>query len=150
MTVDIRRAPAAELDPVTLYRILELRVQVFIVEQAAAYPDLDGRDIEPGAELLWAEEDGRVLATVRVLHEGDAMRIGRVATALEARSRGVASTLMRAAVERCEELAPASPIELGAQAHLADWYGRFGFRPTGELYEEDGIPHTGMRRPGLG
>src|SRR5690606_39667565 len=56
----IHRAAVSEIDPLTLYRILWLRVSVFVVEQQAAYPELDGRDIEPYAELLWIEDDGRV------------------------------------------------------------------------------------------
>ncbi|GAA2752286.1 GNAT family N-acetyltransferase [Amnibacterium kyonggiense] len=146
MPITLHRSPAADLDPVLLYRLLELRVAVFVVEQQAAYPDLDGRDVEPGAELLWAEEDGAVLSTARVLREPDALRIGRVATAPEARSRGVASALMRDAVARCGELDPALPVLLDAQEHLADWYARFGFVATDDHHVEDGIPHVTMRR----
>jgi ElaA protein len=146
VTPTVHRAAVSEIDPVTLYRIMWLRVQVFVVEQRAAYDDLDGRDIEPGAELLWVEEDGEVLATARVLREADELRIGRVATALAARSRGVASLLMRAAVERCTELDPDAVIELGAQAHLEGWYARFGFAVSGPAYEEDDIPHVPMQR----
>lgn len=143
-----RRSTVAELDPETLYRILWLRIRVFIVEQAAAYDDIDGRDIEPGAELLWAEEDGRILATARVLRETGALRIGRVATDPSARSRGVASEIMRRAVARCEELDAEAPVLLGAQTHLVDWYGRFGFEVDGDEYLEDAIPHRPMRRSG--
>lgn len=145
VTIEYRRSEAASMDPVVLYRLLQLRVEVFVVEQRAAYPDLDGRDVEPGAELLWAEEDGRVLATLRVLREPDALRIGRVATAAAARSRGVASQLMRQGVERCRQLDAALPVLLGAQEHLAPWYGRFGFAVSGPGYAEDDIPHVPMR-----
>jgi ElaA protein len=137
---------AADLDPVLLYRLLELRVAVFVVEQRAAYADLDGRDVEPGTELLWSAEDGAVLATARVLRDSGAMRIGRVATAPAARSRGVASGLLRFAVERCTEVAPDLPILLDAQEHLAGWYARFGFEVDGEGFLEDDIPHVPMRR----
>lgn len=141
------RSPVATMDPLVLYRVLELRVAVFVVEQRAAYPDLDGRDAEPGTELLWAEEEGRVLSTARVLRDPATMRIGRVATARAARSRGVASAIMRTAVERCVALAPELPIVLDAQEHLVDWYARFGFTPTGERFLEDDIPHRTMIRP---
>ena len=147
MTITYHRAAPADLDPVRFYRLLELRVAVFVVEQAAAYPDLDGRDVEPGAELLWAEEDGLVLATARVLRDLDGLRIGRVATAAAARSRGVASAIMRQAVERCVELAPDLPIRLDAQEHLSGWYARFGFVISGEGFLEDDIPHVPMERP---
>lgn len=146
MSIQHHRAAVVDIAPETLYRILHLRVAVFVVEQEAAYDDLDGRDIEPGAELLWAEEEGAVLSTARILREPGALRIGRVATVVEARSRGVASAIMRAAVERCLELDAALPILLGAQEHLVDWYARFGFAVDGERYLEDGIPHRPMRR----
>jgi ElaA protein len=140
------RSTVAAMDPVLLYRLLELRVAVFVVEQHAAYSDLDGRDVEAGAELLWAEEEGAVLATARVLRDPTVMRVGRVATAPAARSRGVASALMRAAVDRCVEVAPELPVVLDAQEHLTDWYGRFGFAVSGERFFEDGIPHVRMVR----
>lgn len=141
---EIRRAAVSEIDPLILYRILWLRVSVFVVEQKAAYPEVDGRDIEPGAELLWCEEDGEVMATLRVLHDDAAMRIGRVATAESARGRGYAAELMRAAIERCLEREPGLHIHLDAQMHLEHWYGRFGFRRSGAPYEEDGIAHIPM------
>jgi ElaA protein len=147
VTISHHRSSAADLDAVLLYRLLQLRVAVFVVEQRAAYADLDGRDVEPGAELLWSEEDGAVLATARVLRDPAAMRIGRIATAADARNRGVASALMRLAVERCAELAPELPMVLDAQEHLAAWYGRFGFEIDGARFLEDDIPHVPMRRP---
>lgn len=146
MSIEYRRAAVADIAPETLYRLLWLRVSVFVVEQRAAYPEIDGRDIEPGAELLWAEEDGSVLSTARVLRDPEALRIGRVATAVEARSRGVASAIMRAAVERCDEIDPTLPVLLDAQEHLVDWYARFGFAVEGERFLEDDIPHRAMRR----
>ncbi|MDD7944184.1 GNAT family N-acetyltransferase [Microbacterium sp. NE2HP2] len=132
----------------TLYRLLWLRVSVFVVEQAAAYPELDGRDLEPDTELFWIEDGGRVLATLRLLRDvsGNA-RIGRVATAADARGRGLSAQLMRAAVERAVERWPGTAIDLDAQKHLAGWYGRFGFEVNGPEFSEDDIPHVPMRRP---
>ncbi|RAZ33447.1 GNAT family N-acetyltransferase [Microbacterium sp. SMR1] len=132
----------------TLYRLLWLRVSVFVVEQTAAYPELDGRDLEPDTELFWIEDGGRVLATLRLLRDvsGNA-RIGRVATAADARGRGLSAQLMRAAVERAGERWPGTAIDLDAQKHLADWYGRFGFEVNGPEFSEDDIPHVPMRRP---
>jgi len=149
MSVILHRAPVAEIDALTLYRLLWLRVTVFVVEQEAAYPEIDGRDIEPGAELMWATEGDDVLATLRILRESGNMRIGRVATAPDARGRGIAADLMRAAVDVLDAEAPGIPILLDAQAHLAGWYGRFGFVVCGAPFEEDGIPHVPMRRTRL-
>lgn len=140
--IRLRAAPLREIDPVTLYALLRLRQDVFIVEQAAPYHDLDGRELEPDSVLHWAEgEGGAPLATVRVLREpGGVVRIGRVATAAAARGRGLGAALMRAALDATE-----GPVVLDAQAQLEGWYAAFGFRVSGEPFAEDGIPHLPMR-----
>jgi ElaA protein len=144
--VEVRDAALAEVDPATLYRILALRSAVFVVEQSCVYLDLDGRDLEASARQLWIEgPSGDVLATLRLLVDADGQyRIGRVATAPGARSRGLAARLM----DRALEIVGGGPVVLGAQTYLVDWYARFGFAPSGVEYLEDGIPHTPMtRRP---
>ena len=138
----LRRARFAELTPFELYGLCRLRVDVFVVEQECPYPELDGRDTEPTTVHVWFEEDGAVLATIRVLDDGDTRAIGRVATAASARGRGLAARLMEEGIALCGDL----PITLGAQAHLEGWYERFGFRRSGVAYVEDGIPHVPMRR----
>ncbi|MFJ6653753.1 GNAT family N-acetyltransferase [Microbacterium sp. NPDC091313] len=143
---EIHRARVPDIAPETLYRILWLRVAVFVVEQEAAYPEIDGRDIEADAELLWCASDGEVEATLRLLREPHALRIGRVATAAASRGRGLAADLMRAALLRCAELDPGLPVLLDAQLQLEQWYGRFGFVRRGEVFAEDGIPHIPMVR----
>jgi ElaA protein len=75
--VAFHHAHVRAIDPLTLYAILRLRVEVFVVEQSCPYPELDGRDLEPGAELFWATDGPDVLATLRVLHDADgALRVG--------------------------------------------------------------------------
>lgn len=145
MNPSLHSSFVADIDPAVLYAILRLRVDVFVVEQECPYPELDGRDLEPTARLLWfadddADDDARVLATLRVLHDGDDRRIGRVATAAAARGRGLAADLMRSAVAGCE----GRLIRLDAQAHLSGWYARFGFVVDGDEFLEDGIPHLPM------
>jgi ElaA protein len=140
----LREAPFAELTPFEVYGLCRLRVDVFVVEQACPYPELDGRDLEPDTVHLWYERDGEVLATIRVLDDGAEKVIGRVATAVEARGQGLAAALVRRGIELCA----GAPIHLGAQAYLEDWYEQFGFRRSGPGYIEDGIPHVPMRRPG--
>jgi ElaA protein len=137
-----RASAVRDIDPLALYALLRLRVDVFVVEQACPYPELDGRDVEPDARMLWVEEEGEVLATVRLLSDGDDRRIGRVATALTARGRGLAAQLMERALAEC----PGRLVRLDAQAHLEGWYARFGFVTDGEPFLEDGIPHVPMSR----
>ena len=138
----------ADLESETLYALLRLRVDVFVVEQQAAYPELDGRDLEPGTRHLWITAGGdpnRPLAYLRLLAEPDGtMRIGRVVTAKQARGAGLAKRLVVAALE----VDPSAPTVLDAQSYLVDFYGRLGFAPAGPEYvDDDGIPHIPMRRP---
>lgn len=140
---EVRAAGVDELAPRQLHELLRLRVDVFVVEQDCAYPELDGRDIEPGAVHLWVEgEDGSVAAVARLLDDGDERRIGRIATRAEHRGAGLAARLIAAAVDRSP-----GPWVLDAQAHLCEWYARFGFVADGGEFLEDGIPHVTMRRP---
>lgn len=142
MPVTFHSAPTRDLAADVLYRILWLRSAVFVVEQEAAYDDIDGRDLEPGTVQFWAERDGEVISTLRLLTDPDGMRIGRVATARTARGEGLSARLMTDAIARCGT----ASIRLDAQRHLADWYARFGFAVDGPDYVEDGIPHVPMLR----
>lgn len=142
--MQVHDATFAELDAATLYGILALRSAVFVVEQNCVYLDPDGRDLEPGTRQLWIEQDGAVVAALRMLHEPDAsVRIGRVVTAAAARRQGYAEALLRRALALVPE--GTEKVWLGAQTYLADWYARFGFVVDGAVYDEDGIPHLPMR-----
>lgn len=139
-----RDATPTELDMATAYRILRLRVDVFVVEQECPYPELDGRDLEPSARWVWAESDGQVLGTLRILREADgSARIGRVVTHPAARSSGMGAVLMNRALEL---VGPEVGLVLDAQADLEGWYARFGFARCGAPFVEDGIPHVPMSR----
>lgn len=145
--VDVRDAALADLDASTVYAILALRAQVFVVEQACVYLDPDGRDLQPGARQLWVERAGEVVAVARLLIDGNgddngAARIGRVATRRDARGQRLAEALVRRAVE----LAGDRQVVLDAQSYLQAWYARLGFVRDGADFVEDGIAHTPMRR----
>lgn len=139
----LRTARFDELDAATLYALLRLRCDVFVVEQHCPYPELDGRDSEPGTEHVWLDHDGLPAAYLRILREPGGYRIGRVCTAVAHRGAGHAARLLRWALHR---IGPDAGCVLDAQAHLAGFYAGFGFTVTGSEYLEDGIPHVPMRR----
>ncbi|MCB0996379.1 MAG: GNAT family N-acetyltransferase [Acidimicrobiales bacterium] len=145
--VTFHRRSFDELSPHELYALLRLRAEVFVVEQASAYLDPDGRDVEPDAEHLWfTDAEGAVVAALRILVDpGATRRIGRVVTRAESRGRGLAARLMAEALRGWTGHAV-----LNAQAHLEGWYATFGFERDGPDYDEDGIPHVPMRRHHLG
>ena len=127
------------LTPVQLHGILRLRSDVFVVEQQCAYADIDGRDADPDTLHLWIEEDGNVVATLRIL-KADVPQIGRIVTRADRRGAGLASLLLRTALTHVSR-----PVEVKAQARLDSWYESFGFVRCSEEWVEDGIPHVRMR-----
>jgi ElaA protein len=128
-----------------LYDALALRCRVFIVEQVA-YQDPDGID-RHAWHLLGRDDAGVLQACLRVVDPGikyTEPSIGRVATSPEARGTGLGRRLMAEGVRHCLRLWPGRGIRISAQAHLARWYGTYGFVPVGEQYLDDGIPHQDM------
>ncbi|MFI7574788.1 GNAT family N-acetyltransferase [Micromonospora sp. NPDC049497] len=145
-TPEVRSASFTDLDARTFHDLLRLRIDVFVVEQACPYPELDGRDVEPGTRHLWLAGDGGPLAYLRILADpGGLARIGRVVVAPTARGGGHAGRLMAAALDEVGD----RPCVLEAQSHLVAFYARHGFTVIGPEYVEDGIPHTPMRRDAL-
>ncbi|NMO54203.1 GNAT family N-acetyltransferase [Actinoplanes sp. TBRC 11911] len=139
---ELRTASFADLDAGTLYAILKLRSDVFVVEQECAYADPDGRDIEPGTRHAWIERDGEIRAYLRILHDGDVQRIGRVVTAKSARGAGLAGRLLDEALK----IIGNRPSVLDAQSYLVSFYTKYGYEPSGPEFVEDGIPHVPMLR----
>ncbi len=135
-----------ELSLRELYAVLKLRQEVFVVEQTCAFLDADERDFT-AAHLLGLEE-GRLVAYLRV-HAGGVLQaeavISRVITAQSHRRQGLGLDLLGRAVRYLQASAPDAEAWLGAQQRLQSFYGRFGFRPVGEPYLEDGIWHIGMQ-----
>ncbi|MEV6969129.1 GNAT family N-acetyltransferase [Hamadaea sp. NPDC051192] len=143
METTFRSARFAELTAATLYDLLKLRVDVFVVEQECPYPELDGRDPEPGTVHVWAaDETGEILGYLRILDDGAELRIGRVVTSTKARGSGLGGRLMEQALAVVGD----RPSVLDAQSHLTRFYERFGYAVAGPEFVEDGIPHTPMRR----
>ena len=137
---DITERKFGEIDTLTLYQLLRLRVDIFVVEQGCAYPELDGRDTDPDTRHIWIDGLNGPLAYLRVLTEpiGD-HRIGRVATALAERNRGLAGTLIDHVVQTTS-----GQLVLDAQAYLEAWYLERGFHTVGEPFLEEGILHVPM------
>ncbi|HEL1586477.1 TPA: GNAT family N-acetyltransferase [Streptococcus suis] len=128
-----------------LYAILALRTDVFVVEQACPYPEIDGKD--PASYHLFAEEAGEMIAYLRILPAGlsyEEASIGRVVIRGSHRGRGLGRPMMQEAIDYIVQDLQESQIKIGAQAHLEDFYRSLGFEPVSEVYLEDGIPHLDM------
>ena len=134
-----------------LYQLLRLRAHVFVVEQDAAYQDLDNLDYD-ALHLIGWEKDSmgapEIVAHSRVIAMGvkysDATAIGRVVIAESARGKGLGYDLMNESIAKIEHVYPNQAIRISAQYHLKKYYGSFGFEQVSEPYDEDGIPHIEM------
>ena len=121
----------------------DLRRQVFCVEQGISPADeLDAYD--DIARHFIAFLDGQPVGTARVLITGTNAKIGRVCVTAAARRRGIATTLIRAALDRLRGLDGIAQATLGAQVSAQGLYEAIGFRPVGGIFDDVGIPHQEM------
>ena len=139
-----------ELDRDTLYELLALRSEVFIMEQHALYQDPDGYDRD--AFHIWAEDaEGEIVGCARILPPGvklSVASIGRYALAKKARGSGIGRALFGYAIEQCEQQFNVDEVHIIAQAYLQKLYESFGFIREGDAFDEAGIEHYYMiRRP---
>ncbi|WP_217511247.1 GNAT family N-acetyltransferase [Vibrio metschnikovii] len=140
--------PFTGLTTQQLYELLKLRVDVFVVEQACAYPELDDKDMQSDVWHLLGYQDQSLIAYARLLAPGisyPSASIGRVATQQQARGNGLGRKLLDQALVECQHHWPEHDIEIGAQHYLASFYQSYGFQPTSAVYLEDGIPHIDMK-----
>lgn len=158
--------PFERLNVHSLYAILQLRAEVFVVEQACVFQDMDGADaacyhllgtdatalpgLTEGVESADPVPPRPLLAYARLVPAGlkyAEASIGRVVTSPAARGRALGHALMAQACRQLVGLWGPQPIRIGAQAHLQAFYGQHGFVTDSPPYMEDGIPHVEMLRP---
>ena len=139
--------PFAELTPYELYSILQLRNEVFIVEQNCPYPDMDNKDLKSWHLMGFLED--KLMAYSRLLAPGisySESSIGRIVSSPSARKTGVGKKLVKESIEQIKNLFKTDTIRIGAQLYLKSFYESFGFVQDGEIYLEDNIPHIIMLR----
>jgi ElaA protein len=128
-----------------LYRILQLRSEIFVVEQDCVYQDLDFKDQK--ALHIFGKKDNIIVAYTRVFKPGDYFKeasIGRVVVAVKERKYGYGHDLMKASINAVTSNFNTSEITISAQVYLKNFYESHGFIQVGEGYLEDGIPHIEM------
>lgn len=128
-----------------LYDLLQLRSEIFVVEQNCVYLDLDGKD--KVALHLFGEFEGKIVAHARLFEPGVSFEnasIGRVTVAAKFRDRKWGHDLMREAIAGIQQHYGESKITIGAQLYLKKFYESHGFIQTSEMYLEDDIPHIEM------
>ena len=133
------------LSPLELYKILQLRNAVFVVEQNCVFQDADNKD-EGCLHFMGFANDELVaytrLSPPKYIYEQAS--IGRVVTSPAHRSKGLGRELMQRSIEQCKKYFGNGAIKIGAQYYLVKFYESLGFEIIGEKYDEDGIAHVHM------
>ena len=135
-----------ELSTVELYKILQLRSEVFVVEQSCVYQDVDDKDMKSHHLSAW--DNDVLVAYCRILPPGISFKdasIGRVLSAKNYRKTGAGRELMQRGITAALNQYGCTQITIGAQLYLELFYGSLGFKQISETYLEDGIPHIDMQ-----
>jgi len=155
----ISAAPLGQLAALDVHQLYRLQVDVFVHEQRCPYAEIDATDADPQTVhlLAWDADTHELLGTARVfpaapaddaaLADATGAQIGRFALAPAARGTGLGRELLQAAIDLGERMRPGQTLYLEAQAGLVDYYASFGFTPTGEPFDDEGVPHQPMLRP---
>ena len=136
-----------ELTTKELYDLLQLRSEVFVVEQDCVYQDLDGKD-EKALHVI-GKIDNKIIAYTRIFKPGDYFKnasIGRVVVSEKERKHKYGYDIMNASIKAIKDHFNETNIKLSAQTYLKKFYNNLGFKEVGEEYLEDGIPHVAMIR----
>lgn len=137
----IIKANFDELDNVTLYEILKLRVDIFVVEQNCPYPELDDKDQQ--AIHYYLKENNQVVSYLRVMKPSTSKGvIGRIVTRIDYRGNGLGTDLIQEAIKDLK--GKTETVFLQGQSHLQKYYESFGFEKISDPYMYDGIPHIDM------
>lgn len=134
-----------ELSKKELYELLQLRSEVFVVEQDCVYRDIDGKDDRALHVMGW--EDGKLVAYARCFRSGDYFdkaAIGRILVRENYRKLGYGHKITQASIDAIKRIYKADTIMISAQTYLVIFYECHGFKTTGDRYMEDGIPHIAM------
>jgi ElaA protein len=136
-----------ELSIFELYYLLQLRSEVFVVEQECAYQDLDGKDTK--ALHIIGTKEGKIVAYTRCFEQGIYFKeasIGRVVVEPQQRKFGYGHHIMEASMKAIKIHYKTSVIKISAQTYLRKFYESHDFQQEGEGYLEDGIPHIAMMK----
>ncbi len=137
-----------ELTTQELYDVLQIRAEIFVVEQDCVYQDLDGKDQK--ALHILGYKSGKMVAYTRVFKPGDYFKeasIGRVVVKENERQHKYGYAIMKASIEAIKNHYNETAIRISAQTYLRRFYSNLEFKEVGEEYLEDGIPHIHMIKP---
>lgn len=138
-----REISVVDWDSTLMKQALELRHEVFVVEQGVPV-ELEIDEHDEHAVHFAALQDGELVATMRLLPSGNAMKIGRVAVGKPVRRKGIGTALMMRGIGHAATIGYSAAL-VDAQVDSMPFYEKLGFEAEGEVFDDAGIPHRRMR-----
>lgn len=138
-----------ELNPTELYQILKLRSEVFVVEQACVYQDMDELDLQSWHLMGLHEKHEHLIAYCRITPPGSRFReisVGRVVVKQSERGKGLGREIVSRAGDEILIRFGSQDIKISAQCYLEKYYASLGYERCSEDYLEDNIPHVAMKK----
>ena len=138
--------PFAALSLIQLHQIMQLRQQVFILEQHSLYLDADNNDINATHVMVY--DGAKLIAYARIVPPHLIIphaQIGRAVVASAYRDQGLGRELLQAALDTAQRQFPQLDVVIAAQTPLQAWYAGFGFVAEGEVFDDGGVEHVKMR-----
>ena len=143
--LNIKVKTFSQLTTKELYDLLQLRSEVFVVEQDCVYQDIDGKD-QIALHVLGFKDEVLVGYT-RIFKPGDYFElasIGRVVVKENERKHKYGYDIMDASIKTIKDVFNTTAIKISAQCYLKRFYNNLQFFEVGDQYLEDGIPHIAM------
>lgn len=142
MQIEVKRLD--ELSVQDFYEIVAERIKVFVVEQNCPYQEIDAQDNQ-AYHLILKDNQNNLVGYTRIIDKNmEQVTFGRVLVPKQFRKKQYGRLLVKATIEKAQELFPDKQIGIQAQAYLKDFYSSFGFKAISDVYLEDNIPHLDM------
>lgn len=135
----------SELSNQELYKIIEARINIFVVEQDCPYTECDNKDQQ--SYHLYYKTQGEITAYLRLIPAGISYKeasIGRVLVKKDFRRNNLGTKLMKKSLDYAKNELNINTIRISAQEYVLDFYKKLGFKVISDKYLEDGIPHFEM------
>ena len=131
-----------DLTNTELYKILQLRSKIFVVEQNCVYNDLDNLDFEANHIICFLEKN--IIGYSRIIDKKANIVIGRIIVEKKYRKKGIGEKLVKKSIRTAKRKIGKKSIIISAQKQWDSFYKKLNFKCTGKEYLEDGIPHQEM------
>lgn len=132
-----------DLTNVELYKIIQLRTEIFVVEQDCVYQDLDDKDFD--AVHIFLSSNNNIDAYLRVIEIDELKQSATIGRVVVAKKRlGLGTRILKETFAYLKTNTNIHSINIKAQEYAEEFYTQVGFIRVSDVYSLDNIPHINM------